>query len=752
MIAVPVTSLPRGDQCGKDLNEEVFLGFARVWSGVVTPGMLVHVLPTNHDPVDADSNVEGDDESPVQEGNQDQGQDHDLATTTTTTTTTRTRTPTTAVVTGVYLMMGTSLEPLPRAPVGAIVALAGLDQAVLRSATLSTTSHARPFRPMIQQTSAIVRVSVEPKVPQHFEHVRKGLELLKRADPFVETEMTGAGELILAAAGEVHLETCLKDLTERFARVPLVVSPPLVGFRETVRRWGEEKDMDGSYGVLPESTGAGAGADASGSGTTSHQSNNNNNNNNNRLFVAATPDGRVLLRVRVRSLPGSVANALEASHADLSRVMRRGKGVGVGVGRGMEGNVLSGPSGAQGSEMGGGGAHGKPAPFDVDAVRVRERLVRGIARDVDSAQEQAEVHDLLGRCWMTGPGTSGTNLLVADGDLDAWMATSGATIVDIESLRRRRGGGAAAAGGGGDGEDDSGGGGRDEREKDMVTRMARMSMSRRKVPVGRPLTAHRLGLSTLLLSSAAAAAGPAPDVYPDDLDMERSMVEGSVATAFGYATSSGPLCGEPCWGLAFEVDAMVDVSSGESGGCGLPESDWESRDRESRFGPLSGQIMNTATELFRAAVMGSQPRLAQAMYLCELTCAAAGIGGAYATLNKRSARIVSEDTREGTDHFIIQSHLPVASSFGFAAELRTRSGGAGTAQLQPSHWERLPVDPFFVPLTVEEREEFGEEGHGQGGVNVASAFINQVRRRKGLPVEEKIVESATRQRTLARKK
>ena len=34
--------------------------------------------------------------------------------------------------------------------------------------------------------------------------------------------------------GEVHLETCVKDLRERFARVPLHVSAPLVAFRESV--------------------------------------------------------------------------------------------------------------------------------------------------------------------------------------------------------------------------------------------------------------------------------------------------------------------------------------------------------------------------------------------------------------------------------------------------------------------------------------------------------------------------------------
>jgi translation elongation factor EF-G len=32
----------------------------------------------------------------------------------------------------------------------------------------------------------------------------------------------------------VHLETIIKDLRERFARVELSVSPPLVAFRESV--------------------------------------------------------------------------------------------------------------------------------------------------------------------------------------------------------------------------------------------------------------------------------------------------------------------------------------------------------------------------------------------------------------------------------------------------------------------------------------------------------------------------------------
>lgn len=43
-----------------------------------------------------------------------------------------------------------------------------------------------------------------------------------------------SGEHVVAASGELHLERCLKDLRERFAKIRLEVSPPIVSLRETV--------------------------------------------------------------------------------------------------------------------------------------------------------------------------------------------------------------------------------------------------------------------------------------------------------------------------------------------------------------------------------------------------------------------------------------------------------------------------------------------------------------------------------------
>ena len=116
-----------------------------------------------------------------------------------------------------------------------------------------------------------------------------------------------------------------------------------------------------------------------------------------------------------------------------------------------------------------------------------------------------------------------------------------------------------------------------------------------------------------------------------------------------------------------------------------------------------------------------------------------------------------------------------------------------------SHWEVFDLDPFWVPTTEEEIAHFGEKvsvnkylclcinvslscqprnyvvkqiGKCQclysfyrpdmilkwnfpiqaDSENVARKYMNDVRRRKGLKVEEKIVEFAEKQRTLTKNK
>lgn len=182
-------------------------------------------------------------------------------------------------------------------------------------------------------------------------------------------------------------------------------------------------------------------------------------------------------------------------------------------------------------------------------------------------------------------------------------------------------------------------------------------------------------------------------------------------------------------------------------------------------------------------------------------------------LSKRHAKIISDEMREGTENFQVSSKiltgvqlclflspagrrrrcrrltsppqlqivatLPVTDSFGFAEELRRRSSGLAVPQLIFSHWEVIAEDPFWVPTTEEELLHFGEKvsrarrikrkegpdaaklpcntiaplANKQGDKdNIARKYMNDVRRRKGLNVQEQVVEHAEKQRNISRKK
>eukprot|EP00291_Cryptomonas_curvata_P016387 CAMPEP_0172153380 /NCGR_PEP_ID=MMETSP1050-20130122/1406_1 /TAXON_ID=233186 /ORGANISM="Cryptomonas curvata, Strain CCAP979/52" /LENGTH=205 /DNA_ID=CAMNT_0012821897 /DNA_START=1464 /DNA_END=2082 /DNA_ORIENTATION=- len=83
--------------------------------------------------------------------------------------------------------------------------------------------------------SPVVRVAVEPKNPSDLPKLVEGLKRLSKSDPLVQCTIEESGEHIIAGAGELHLEICLKDLQEDFMNgAELRVSQPVVSYRETV--------------------------------------------------------------------------------------------------------------------------------------------------------------------------------------------------------------------------------------------------------------------------------------------------------------------------------------------------------------------------------------------------------------------------------------------------------------------------------------------------------------------------------------
>jgi len=132
------------------------------------------------------------------------------------------------------LMMGRKTEQIEDCPCGNIVGLVGVDQYLVKSGTITTSESAHNIRVMKFSVSPVVRVAVEPKNPADLPKLVEGLKRLAKSDPCVQCYSEESGEHIVAGAGELHLEICLKDLEEDHAGIPLKTSDPVVSFRETV--------------------------------------------------------------------------------------------------------------------------------------------------------------------------------------------------------------------------------------------------------------------------------------------------------------------------------------------------------------------------------------------------------------------------------------------------------------------------------------------------------------------------------------
>lgn len=176
-----------------------FYAFGRVFSGTVATGQRVRVMGANYIP----------------------GGKDDIHVTN---------------IQRTVLMMGRKVENLQDCPCGNTIGLVGIDQYLVKSGTISDHDDACPIKAMKFSVSPVVRVAVEPKIAQDLPKLVEGLNRLAKSDPCVQVSHEETGEHIIAGAGELHLEICLKDLEEDFAGVPITRSPPVVSFRETVQK------------------------------------------------------------------------------------------------------------------------------------------------------------------------------------------------------------------------------------------------------------------------------------------------------------------------------------------------------------------------------------------------------------------------------------------------------------------------------------------------------------------------------------
>ncbi|KAL6399042.1 Ribosome assembly protein 1 [Ilyonectria robusta] len=187
----------------KTVDPEHLIGFARMYSGTLTVGDTLYVIPPKWSPADPDA-------GPA---------------------------PQEVTVTALYMLMGRNLEALESVPAGVVFGIGGLEGKILKSGTLcSQLLGAVNLAGVNMAGKPIVRVALEPVNPADLDKMIEGLHLLVQSDPCAEYEQFESGEHVLLTAGELHLERCLTDLKERFARCDIQAGAPIVPYRETIVR------------------------------------------------------------------------------------------------------------------------------------------------------------------------------------------------------------------------------------------------------------------------------------------------------------------------------------------------------------------------------------------------------------------------------------------------------------------------------------------------------------------------------------
>ncbi|XP_063508893.1 elongation factor-like GTPase 1 isoform X2 [Pongo pygmaeus] len=641
---------PRGDEqqvesmtpkpvLQEENNQESFIAFARVFSGVARRGKKIFVLGPKYSPLEFLRRVPLGFSAPPDGLPQVPHMAY-------------------CALENLYLLMGRELEYLEEVPPGNVLGIGGLQDFVLKSATLCSLPSCPPFIPLNFEATPIVRVAVEPKHPSEMPQLVKGMKLLNQADPCVQILIQETGEHVLVTAGEVHLQRCLDDLKERFAKIHISVSEPIIPFRETITKppkvdmvneeIGKQQkvavihQMKEDQSKIPE----GIQVDSDG------------------LITITTPNKLATLSVRAMPLPEEVTQILE-ENSDLIRSMEQ---------------LTSSLNEGENTHM----IHQKTQEKIWEFKGKLEQHLTG-----------RRWRNIVDQIWSFGPRKCGPNILVNKSeDFQNSVWTGPADKASKEASRYR--------------------------------------------------------------------------------DLGNSIVSG-----FQLATLSGPMCEEPLMGVCFVLEKW-DLSKFEEQGAsdlakeGQEENETCSGGNENQklqdgcseafekrtsqkgespltdcYGPFSGQLIATMKEACRYALQVKPQRLMAAMYTCDIMATGDVLGRVYAVLSKREGRVLQEEMKEGTDMFIIKAVLPVAESFGFADEIRKRTSGLASPQLVFSHWEIIPSDPFWVPTTEEEYLHFGEKADSE---NQARKYMNAVRKRKGLYVEEKIVEHAEKQRTLSKNK
>ena len=129
--------------------------------------------------------------------------------------------------------------PTDGVPAGNWVLLGGVDNSIVKSATLVPPvlpgqEEAYIFKPITHFTESVFKVAVEPINPSELPKMLDGLRKINKSYPLITTKVEESGEHVVLGTGELYMDCVLHDLRRLYAEMEIKVSDPVTRFCETV--------------------------------------------------------------------------------------------------------------------------------------------------------------------------------------------------------------------------------------------------------------------------------------------------------------------------------------------------------------------------------------------------------------------------------------------------------------------------------------------------------------------------------------
>ncbi|MCJ1373112.1 hypothetical protein MMC20_004339 [Loxospora ochrophaea] len=146
---------------------------------------------------------------------------------------------TTSIISDTWIAESRYNIPTSGVPAGSWVLLGGIDNSIVKTATLvpphlDDDEDAYIFKPITHFTESVFKVAVEPINPSELPKMLDGLRKINKSFPLITTKVEESGEHVILGTGELYMDCVLHDLRRLYSEMELKVSDPVTRFCETV--------------------------------------------------------------------------------------------------------------------------------------------------------------------------------------------------------------------------------------------------------------------------------------------------------------------------------------------------------------------------------------------------------------------------------------------------------------------------------------------------------------------------------------